>query len=699
MRSLPVLVLVAACNGPGGTDEGTASPSDKASPTDGMDTGTPTPYTTPTECGEDSGFDVLDVVVGSMQGLPTAATVAVSTTAPINVWVDCTLQSAPSPWRELVSMGWSWSYTDDGSDPGGDWMTVGFDDSAWATGGAPLGYGEDVVTTLQGGPGGDAPPATYYRGSFDLADPAAVEDLRLDVRRDDGIVVFLNGTEVARDNVAAGPVDHGTSALVGLTGADAELSPVRFDVSPDLLVAGENRIAVALYQASGSSDAGFDLRLAARVTDNTPEVHLLESASPGAQHDLTLLGLLGDATYACTAQTTCGGADMAFTVQTSGFMVPPPTLARHADSGDPAWGTYTLFNSLSACGSENNHRLVMVDPEGRTRWVYLLQGLSGIRTMDVEAEWLGDDRVLWGGGDDLDGVPQIVTLDHTVAHRAGFSGADEESYHHDVEYLDDGQILGIADGAVTPDGAEYWAGFKLIQHDPDTQEITWEWTAQTGFDSGNLPADGSGDPYHINSLAAVDDVDGAGVYATLLTTSQVIRVDKDSGEVTWKLGAGGDFALVDQAGSPLDDSYWFNGMHAIDVFGDRVFIYENGYGDSRSEVLEFSLDIPNRVATLEWAWSEPRWYEPNWGDADLLPNGNVLVGMGHAWCLGGNNDHMGAFLEIDPATDDVVWRLNMLDSDDSMYRSQQITGCDVFGNTRYCPDVATRLAKLQAARP
>ena len=101
-----------------------------------------------------------------------------------------------------------WKYLDDGSDQGTAWREPGFDDSLWKSGPAQLGYGEtDQVTTIGFGPDEwNKYPTTYFRHRFEVADPASIRALELQVLRDDGVAVFLNGREVLRDNLRPLPI-------------------------------------------------------------------------------------------------------------------------------------------------------------------------------------------------------------------------------------------------------------------------------------------------------------------------------------------------------------------------------------------------------------------------------------------------------------------------------------------------------------
>ncbi len=150
-----------------------------------------------------------------------------------------------------------WSYRDDGSDQGSVWSQVGFDDSSWASGVGEFGYGDgDEATVVSFGPDPDDKFATtYFRTEF-TAD-GAPGDLSLTMRIDDGAVAYLNGVEVARFNVPAGPVSFETRAVSAIWGA-AEREDRVFAVDPNLVQVGENVLAVSVHQnGRRSSDLSF----------------------------------------------------------------------------------------------------------------------------------------------------------------------------------------------------------------------------------------------------------------------------------------------------------------------------------------------------------------------------------------------------------------------------------------------------------
>ena len=176
--------------------------------------------------------------------------------------------SPPAESVALVAAGAAWAYWDGGGDLEDVWRVEQFDDSAWDSGPAPLGYGGNgEVTVINYGEDASNKHITYYfRHRFTVADLTRIEALVLRIMRDDGAVVYINDTEVARSNMAAGPVDATTTAAVNVRGAD-ETTFFTYPVSRDVLVEGVNLMAVEVHQIDKASvDLGFDLSLEAILT-------------------------------------------------------------------------------------------------------------------------------------------------------------------------------------------------------------------------------------------------------------------------------------------------------------------------------------------------------------------------------------------------------------------------------------------------
>ncbi|MBU1692980.1 MAG: hypothetical protein KJ726_08320 [Verrucomicrobia bacterium] len=165
---------------------------------------------------------------------------------------------------ELVAAGATWKYRDDGSDQGTAWQVTTFDDSAWASGTAELGYGDgDEATTNSFGPD----PAnryitTYYRHAFETAEAGVFTNaLEVSLKRDDGIVLYVDGTEAYRNNMPSGAVGYTTLATGTVSGA-GESTWWLASLPAGSLTGGSHVIAVEIHQANPtSSDISFALSL------------------------------------------------------------------------------------------------------------------------------------------------------------------------------------------------------------------------------------------------------------------------------------------------------------------------------------------------------------------------------------------------------------------------------------------------------
>lgn len=203
--------------------------------------------------------------------------------------IPITLDATPPPglafshWLErslgvsvpLIARGSSWRYLDIGSAPS-DWRDSAFDDGEWPEGPAELGYGDgDEATVISYGPDASNKRITYYfRSRFQAPDPVDLVGLDLGLVVDDGAVVYLNGTEVAREGMPAGTIDASTRAFD--SGSAGEYGFVhRYLLPAGVLLDGENVLAVEVHQSSrSSSDISFDLSLSARydVADPVEQV-------------------------------------------------------------------------------------------------------------------------------------------------------------------------------------------------------------------------------------------------------------------------------------------------------------------------------------------------------------------------------------------------------------------------------------------
>jgi len=155
---------------------------------------------------------------------------------------------------------WRWFHPLDGADPhalDAGFHRPGYDDSAWpeaaeSPAARGFGYGDPVDVDIGTPPSGFRHSA-WFRHRFATRDP--YDRLLLTLFRDDGAVVYLDGKEVARDNMPVGSTRFDTVAVDTIGGPD-ESAVIGIDLPG--LSPGDHVLAISLHNASNTSS---DLRI------------------------------------------------------------------------------------------------------------------------------------------------------------------------------------------------------------------------------------------------------------------------------------------------------------------------------------------------------------------------------------------------------------------------------------------------------
>ncbi len=181
-----------------------------------------------------------------------------------DVYFDLQLEGIPVAGGALIPYKSNWRYAPESSTPlpttNPNWNELAYNDNGWngvnPLTSAPFGFGNYRTTTkLESGPDQGHYPIYYFRKTIDISNLTAYSGFKLKAYYDDGIVVYVNGQEVIRENAPAG---------TGYTGTAGDSVTVEKNLSTSLFNAGQNVIAVELRQRNaGSSDILFDLQLEA----------------------------------------------------------------------------------------------------------------------------------------------------------------------------------------------------------------------------------------------------------------------------------------------------------------------------------------------------------------------------------------------------------------------------------------------------
>jgi hypothetical protein len=216
---------------------------------------------------------------------------------------------------------------------------------------------------------------------------------------------------------------------------------------------------------------------------------------------------------------------------------------------------------------------------------------------------------------------------------------------HDVEYN------ALTDTFLTIQKTEfstfYWEGKtmsvkgnELVEYDRDGNEL-WRW-------DGNLTFPFDAEEFYLrNETKKTDidwmhgnsvywDVDEDSIYFNVRTLDCVVKINHTSGETIWVagryVGEGPGLTLYNKNGVQVDSLFYHT--HACDYLGDNTFvIYDNDlYNLTRpnpeigvSRLVKFVVNETAGTATETWSWAAPpSYYCGSQGDANHLPNGNVV---------------------------------------------------------------------------
>lgn len=223
---------------------------------------------------------------------------------------------------------------------------------------------------------------------------------------------------------------------------------------------------------------------------------------------------------------------------------------------------------------------------------------------------------------------------------------------HDPQRADPGWLLF---SPYTPDGPF----FPALLLDAALQ-IRWWWfptswmmdlwslverleTTRVGFTSLTLKGEEGYDWTHANGLAR--DADG-GVIVSLRNQDAIVRFDAN-GDLDWILGdpLGWSEAFVPHLLAPVGQLSWFYHQHAPEWHDDEhlLVVFDNqsyGYtpygtppeGPLYSRVVGYEIDAVTRTVRQRFAFGETSTgplYARVMGDADLLPNGDLLADFGY----------------------------------------------------------------------
>jgi len=396
-------------------------------------------------------------------------------------------------------------------------------------------------------------------------------------------------------------------------------------------------------------------------------------SGPGRHHRIEAIGMRADTDYQLRPLVT-GSDGVEIEGEAFTFRSPP------APEGVPTW-QFTLHepervregHTLFGPGPVTEGAyLVGFDAEGHLTWYYQDPSLDGVYAADRQVRPLDD-------GDLLIAVPvgwRVISPAGETRREFSYPELGLEMLHHDAAPLPGGGLLLLSgeSRSIEVEGEEVAVFGDVVVEVDASGEVVGRWSTFDHLDTQRFPGamslsaanDGVGlDWTHANGLvyAAEDD----SFLLSLRNQSWIIKVDRASGEVLWRLGDGGDFAL--------ESGEWFYSQHAPEVADDgTMLLYDNGNerdvaaAERYSRAVRYSLDEEALTARQVWEFVSP-FYNGAMGDANTLPGGEVLI------CTAGNLHYPvspALITERDGVTGEPLWDLVLADV--QVYRVDWLPG-------------------------
>lgn len=364
-------------------------------------------------------------------------------------------------------------------------------------------------------------------------------------------------------------------------------------------------------------------------------------------HRVLVIGMREARTYRIKAIST-GNADFGTAYRESEFtteplpdIVPRPELVTFDPSrANTGW---TLFPASSAADSPPPPSVItMIDEEGVPVW-YFINGDQPDDRGDVDVRLQPNGTITVGP------TAHQPAVEVDLAGNVVWTGPEQglfEVMHHHFDKLPDGNYLGLRRAR----SADF-TGDRVQIIQPD-HEVLMDWNIFSYL----TPAPGDrADWSHANSITV--DPTGGVFYLSCRNFESILKVSLLGDQsIIWTFGDGGDFAPDSNAAEP-----WFYHQHDPEIQEDgTILLYDNGSSArGYSRVVQYALDEVNMTSEIIWEfpgdftdideWYTDVWYTAIFGDADRLPNDNVLVTAGT-----GELDVISRIFEVTP-DGEVVW--------------------------------------------
>ncbi|MGI6395036.1 MAG: aryl-sulfate sulfotransferase [bacterium] len=289
---------------------------------------------------------------------------------------------------------------------------------------------------------------------------------------------------------------------------------------------------------------------------------------------------------------------------------------------------FTLFTFSATIEEKAVPLALMVDTDGEVVW-YFEYYMNGFNILGDLSYIEKSESILIG----LTKAPNMSEIPAEEAIEIDLEGnvlwksrpfpnvyGDEHSWHHTYQLLEDDTIVFLRSEFIGPLISD-----KIVNVNRDYDEL-WGWRYLDHLEQPFCTGPDWCDWTHSNTVIMLKNENTT--YLNSRNMSSLFKIDMESGEILWTFGRDGGFVLSSDIEHP-----WFEYAHAPKIAGNKILFYDNGTFDRGfSRVIEYEVDFENLKAetTFSYDGSEDggMWFSEYWGDADYLPNGNILVTAG-----------------------------------------------------------------------
>ena len=454
-------------------------------------------------------------------------------------------------------------------------------------------------------------------------------------------------------------------------------------------VSNTNNPLVAQYSIAPTADAtvhvefGPDTNYGFSTSDES-------TPSGGGQTNILVAGMKQNSTYHMRAVvkysdgTEQKDADRTFMTGAvpAGLGIPAVSVTTPAGIS-PASGVELA--SLNP-GSANQLRTAAFDPDGNLIWYYDYDVSLGI-AQPIKLLSNGHLIIVLYGASGPGGTVREIDLAGNTVHEFTVSDLHQAltaagytwvpiGIHHDILSLPNGHLILLVNSSrdftdVTGyPGVSHVIGDYIVDLD-ETYKPVWVWSSFDHLDVNRHPMNF---PDWTHSNALVYSQDDGNLLLSIRHQHWVIKIDyqngQGSGDVLWRLGYQGDFAL--DAGAPAN---WFYAQHSANIAssnssGDfQLALFDNGNGRvlddmgtacgsgvaaCYSRATLFEVNEAAKTAHLTWSYQVPYSF---WGGAiQQLNNTDMYFGI----TTPADNPTSARIMEVtQEPIPQVIWKLDV----------------------------------------